>query len=143
MRFVRGTRSKRELTLEMAPMIDVVFLLIVFFMTVARFAQESRVELDLPNERGEQSELTEEAGLIVNVDADGALIVGNEAIDLDELEELVRGKINRLPGRNPEQLKFLLRADRRADTSRINQVINRLQRLGVGAARIATDPRGT
>ena len=62
---------------------------------------------------------------------------------LERLEELVRGKISRLPGRSAEQLKLLLRADRKADTSRINQVINRLQTIGVGAARIATDPRGS
>ncbi|MCP3905433.1 MAG: biopolymer transporter ExbD [Planctomycetes bacterium] len=143
MRFTRSPRSNRTLVLEMAPMIDVVFLLIVFFMTVARFAQESRVELDLPQEAGEQSDITEEAGLIVNIDGTGAMIVGDETIDLERLEELVRGKISRLPGRNAEQLKLLLRADRNADTSRINQVINRLQAIGVGAARIATDPRGS
>ena len=41
-------RSRQEEPFQMAPMIDMVFLLLVFFMTVSTMAKDARPELDLP-----------------------------------------------------------------------------------------------
>ena len=53
MDFTRGA-DRRHLAVEITPMIDVVFLLIIFFMVTARFARDTRAELNLPQEKGEQ-----------------------------------------------------------------------------------------
>ena len=55
--------------------------------------------------------------------------------------ERVRGgtEVARLPGRDPQQLKLMIRADRHVDTGRLNQVIDRIRGIGVGAARLATE----
>ena len=71
----RGARVQHMIALEITPMIDVVFLLIVFFMTTAQFARVTRTELDLPLEQGEQEEQPEEAGFVVNINADGSIIL--------------------------------------------------------------------
>lgn len=139
MRRGRRRHTERMLTVDITPMVDVVFLLIIFFLSTARFAADTRAELDLPRERGEQQETNQEAGLIVNIDATGAVIVGRRTMTLDELETLVRDEIDRARGRDPTAVRLLLRADRRADTRRLNDVIERLQHLGVGAARLATE----
>ena len=85
--------------MEMTPMIDVVFLLIIFFMTTARFARETRADLELPPEVGEQQETGEEAGLIINIDANGTIIVGAEELTIETLEELVLDRVSELRGR--------------------------------------------
>ena len=46
---------------EMTPMIDIIFLLIIFFMVAAQFAQQARVDLNLPLENGEQDESLQES----------------------------------------------------------------------------------
>ncbi len=119
-------------------MIDVVFLLIIFFMTTARFARLTRAEIDLPIEKGEQHEAPDEAGLIINITREGAIIVSDRTVDLRRLEEIVHREIRRLPDRPSRQLKMLIRADRHADSARLNQVVTMLRSLGVGSARLAT-----
>ena len=139
MRFGRRAPANRVLRIEITSMIDVVFLLIIFFMTTARFAEDTRADLELPKEQGEQKEAAEEAGLIVNLTAEGAIIVSQRTLALGQLEDLVREEVARQRGRDPEQLRLMLRVDERCDSTRLNDVVDMLQRLGVGAARIATE----
>ena len=139
MRFGKRTQSVRVRSFEITPMIDVVFLLIIFFMTTARFALETRADLDLPKEQGEQQEESEEAGIVINIDETGAIIVDRQTITLDGLERIVIAEVSRLRGRDPEPLKLMIRAARNGDRARLNQVVSRLQRAGVGAARLATE----
>jgi biopolymer transport protein ExbD len=139
MRFGKRHADDRLRSIEITPMIDVVFLLIIFFMTTARFAKDTRAELDLPQERGEQQETAEEAGLVVNVTAEGTIIVAQQEVSLDDLEQIVTAEVARMQGRKAEAAKLMIRADRNAPSDRLNLVIARLQRLGVGAARLATE----
>ena len=139
MRFARRAGAERVVPLELAPMIDVVFLLIIFFMTTARFAEVTRAQLDLPQEEGEREEESVEAGLVINVDRDGTFIVDQEELDLAGLDALVQAEIDRTPGRSAAHLKLMIRADRNADTGRLNELIGRLEQRGVGAARLATE----
>jgi biopolymer transport protein ExbD len=142
MRFGKRHGGERMRRIEITPMIDVVFLLIIFFMTAARFAQDTRADVELPKERGEQQDASEEAGVIINVLASGEIVVGGETVSLETLEAIVRDEVQRLRGRDAEQLKLMLRADESCDSGRINQIVAMLRRLGVGAARFATEVPG-
>ena len=77
--------------------------------------------------------------MVINVLADGSLVVNERDVTLEDLLDIVRDEIGRQPGRDPRQVKLLLRADRSNDTARLNQILTSLQELGVGAARIATE----
>ena len=59
MRFDARRRKSRLLPVDMTPMIDIVFQLLIFFLTTAQLAQFSRAEMDLPEEAGEQVETAE------------------------------------------------------------------------------------
>ena len=48
MKFARARQRRRSVAVDITPMIDVVFLLIIFFMTTAQFAQLTKAEVDLP-----------------------------------------------------------------------------------------------
>ena len=125
-------------------MVDVVFLLIIFFMVTARFARESRAELDLPQERGQQEELDEAAGVIINLAADGSIMINGEARDLTYLERVVREEIAAAPDGDPTKVVLTLRADRAADTADLNRIVDTLRRMGVIGARMATEvPSGS
>lgn len=139
MRFGGNKSDRRMLFMELTPMIDVVFLLIIFFMTTAQFARMTRAEVDLPQERGEQDEAAQEAGLIINIDRDGSIIVNERTVAIDELEQMVREAANAEPDQDPGQMRLMIRADRNADTAVLNEVLSRLQRAGVGLTRIATE----
>ena len=120
-------------------MIDVVFLLIIFFMTTAQVAQLTRTEIDLPLERGDQQSIPDEAGLVINITSSGEIIVASRIVGLAELEEIVLSEIRKDPERPADQLKLLLRADRTVAALYLNRVVRLLNSLGVGAARLATE----
>ena len=139
MNFRHRLHPSRHLAVQITPMIDVVFLLIIFFMTTAQFAKLTRAELDLPREPGEQNKVPEEEGIVINITSQGNIIVSTEYVTIDRLESLVREEIKRARGRSAERAKVLIRADQNCNTRVLNQVIARLQNMGVGAARIATE----
>ena len=139
MKFVGTRKRSRTLTIEITPMIDVVFLLIIFFMTAAQFARVTRAELNLPLELGEQSPAPEEAGLVINITGEGEIIVNDETFSLTELELLVRQEIQRDADQPTHEQKLLIRADKDADSARLNQVVRLLQSMNVGSARLATE----
>ncbi|MHC5003429.1 MAG: ExbD/TolR family protein [Planctomycetota bacterium] len=124
------------MSVEITPMIDVVFLLIVFFLTTAQFVRLTRAEVELPEEAGEQEPEAEEAGVVVNLTAGGEIVVASETLTLNALEVLV---LQEMAVERDEPLKLMIRADRNADTAHLNRIVARLQDLGVGLARIATE----
>lgn len=144
MRLYKRKHPDRVLPFEIAPMIDVVFLLIIFFMATAQYAKMSRAEVNLPQEMGEQKESPEEAGVILNITRDGQIIVGENIIALSDLRVFLQQEIRerRIPLTGMSSggdVKFLLRVDRNADTAILNEVVTHLQQLGLGAVRIATE----
>ncbi len=119
-------------------MVDVVFLLIIFFMTTAQFSRLTRAEINLPKERGEQKETPEEAGIVINIGRDGELIISDRTVSLDELEAIVRDEARQKDGDDAVPVRLLIRADRDADAEMFNRVVTLLTTLGVGEARLAT-----
>ena len=97
-------------------MIDVVFLLIIFFMATAEIARDTRAELDLPRERGEQQERPDEAGFVINIDREGQIIlsVSDDPVTLEGLRQRLARQVA-----GPEaarSFKVTIRADRNSDT---------------------------
>jgi len=140
MRFSRKRRDN-QLLLEITPMVDVVFLLIIFFMTTAQFARITRADIDLPEERGEQEQQSEEAGIVINLMEDGTMIVNEQAMSTTAIEELVTAQIKRLGG-DATAVKLTIRADRNTDTAVLNNLLRRLERYGLAAANLATEVPG-
>jgi len=81
--------SNRKYGFNMTPMIDVVFLLIIFFLVSSHLArQESQLELDLPTAASGEDDLDQETPrLTVNVKADGTLSLAGRPILKDQLKD--------------------------------------------------------
>ncbi len=137
MKFASMNRPEQQIGMEMAPMIDVVLLLIIFFMATAQFVERSLAELDLPEERGEQREDAGDRGLVINVLDDGGLMVSGQAVDLDELRGIVGTQVQQEA--EPQLVQVTVRADRNAPSGQVNRIIELLQEQGVGTARFATE----
>lgn len=123
---------------DLTPMIDVVFLLIIFFLTTAQFSRMTRAEVELPIQPGEGEDLQDEPGIVINIMADGAIIVDDATLSLQQLESIIRREISQQDGR-ADQVRTLLRADRTLAAGRVNEVVRMLQGLGVRVGRFATE----
>lgn len=153
MRFAHANRN-RVLQLDMTPMIDIVFQLLIFFLTTAQMAQMARSDLQLPKEKGEEEKSKDLAGLVINIDAAGTIVVNDAVTSLQEIEFMaadlaVRASaggastgLERALGRASDVSAFrpLVRADRNAPAERLNAVLSALERAGVKGVRIGTSP---
>ncbi len=128
----RPTIPKVELT----PMIDVVFLLIIFFMVVAQFAKQARLEMNLPREIGDRAG-EEEAGLVINIDADGRIVLETDEppVSIDELKGRVRAA---MATSGADWQSLIIRADQDGTAKTLNEVLEMLHEQGLSATRIAT-----
>jgi len=135
----KGSNSRVIIPIvDMTPMIDIVFLLIIFFMVAAQFAQQAHVNLDLPNEVGEQKEGKTKNALVINILDDGSIVVDNSqgAISIEDIDDIVGEAVN-IEGVLWKNIT--IRADENAQTGVLNKVLVILSKHGLSATNIATE----
>lgn len=121
--------SRVRFTVNMTPMIDVVLLIIIFFLYTARFAEVSRTSVDLPDEAGTEDVASDPDALLIDVRSDGAFLVNGRDRSLERVIEIVEEQAERAGG--PEHLRVLLRADKGTAAGPVNELARRLTRMGV------------
>jgi len=130
---------------ELTAMIDVILLLIIFFMTTAQFVQRARADLELPKEQGEEEARVETPPLVVNVlardEGDGRFIIGQQNLTADEVLDVIDREIARLrvDGSDVSDFELVIRADRRGAAMAINELGRGLRKRGVAHWRLATE----
>jgi biopolymer transport protein ExbD len=127
-----GTR----LEINMTPMIDVTFLLLIFFMTVNQVSRSQRERVELPRLEGSQDQTPQ--SLIVNIDEAGAIKVAARPLTLPQFVGLVGAELTKLDG-DPSRLAVTLRADRRGNCRTVNEIMTALVRLDVTRVRVAVE----
>lgn len=132
MRFNKRARGG-SLDVNMTPMIDVVFLLMIYFMTTLNAASVSKEELELPQLKGSQDQT--ETALTVNVSQSGEIIVVGEPTTLPQLIAMASEEIGRLDN-DPSRLNVVVRADRRGTSRTVNEVVSALVKLDVSRIQI-------
>ncbi len=96
--------------LSMTPLIDVVFLLLIFFLVASRLSQEDReLDIPLPSAANAMPMTVEPQEMIVNIDQEGAIVVNNKTLDNDQFRRLLAQAVVN----NPIGQAVLIRADRR------------------------------
>ncbi|MCO6045732.1 biopolymer transporter ExbD [Aeoliella sp. ICT_H6.2] len=83
-----SARYRKPISMNMTPMIDVVFLLIIFFLVSSHLAQqETQLELDLPlASTGDELTETKTERVTINLKADGTVLLGAGATTIDQLD---------------------------------------------------------
>ena len=114
---------------NMTPMIDVVFLLIIFFLVSSNLAQqEVQLEVDLPDAAtGNRPDESGVRRIVVNVLAEGDVRVGTESVDPQRLAGLIRYEARRTEG----QLEVRIRTNRNVPYRIIEPILLASARAGV------------
>lgn len=86
MKFAR--RSKAEVEVNMTPLIDVVFLLLIFFMVSTTFTKESQLSIDLPEASGSPTNLAEKT-LEISITRSGEFAINEVALVNNQLKTLM------------------------------------------------------
>jgi biopolymer transport protein ExbD len=126
---------KGQATFNITPLIDVVFLLIIFFLAASHLVRaESREAVDLPEASQSDDEETDAPNrLIVTITADRQLHVAGDAVDFAEVERLI------LAGGRDNQASFQvrIRADRSVPFRDVQPILLACARAGVRLIKFA------
>ena len=121
---------------NVTPMIDVVMVLIVFYLLVGQLAMDRRAAIALPATGTGIEETVETDPIIIGVTRDGERSLNGDPIELDRLQAQVSGMLSRSPG-----TPVRLRADRETPHRFVRPVFNVLRDLGVGRVELVTEQR--
>ncbi len=117
-------------------MIDMVFILLIFFMVTSSFVKESGVDVSRPE--AETASTRETANIVITVTADDEVWMENTRVAVGE----VRARVQRLHAENPEGSVIIV-ADERARTGLTVAVLDQARLAGVAGISIAaTRPAG-
>ena len=131
MKFKRHTKLEHGLEqIDIAPLIDVIFLLLIFFMLSSSFVFQSGISVKLP--KAVTSDIVKEENFIVTITSENVTYLNGEIVTLKELKQ----KLNR-PG--SQERPLLIKADRRASVGRIVDVWDLCRDLGIERINIATN----
>lgn len=115
-------------SLSLTPLIDVVFLLLIFFLVATRFAQEDR-ELDvmLPAASEAQPLIAQPKEMFINIDQTGRYFVDGRTLAADEVEEALR----QAAANNAMTQSVIIRADKRVQLEHAVFVMNLCNKVGI------------
>jgi len=110
--------SREDAAVDMAPMIDLVFLLLIFFMVASVVTELEKVEVAIPE--SEYAKVPEDTKnrMMLSIDANNIIYAGTLPVTIDELKALIDGELNN----NPE-LKILIRADERVEYKTCKEIM--------------------
>lgn len=115
-------------SLSVTPLIDVVFLLLIFFLVATRFADEEReIEIELPTASQALPLTAEPRELFINIDDQGQYFVDGEVRHLEAVEQL----LTRAVANNPMTQTVIIRADRHADWEHVLAAFDLCKKCGI------------
>lgn len=122
-------------SVNMTPLIDVVFLLLIFFLVATRFSEEER-ELDvvLPKASEAKPLILKPTELVVNVTARGEYYVSGKVVNEAGLEQALRQSWASNPGRQ----QVVIRADKESKTKHIATVMDLCNKANIRNYTLAT-----
>ena len=118
---------RARIELDITPLIDVLFMLIIFFVLTANFLQ-GRIEVDLP--AGEAASDVEESSLLLTVRRDGSVLWEGREREAGEIAALAAEAA-------AEKREILIAGDREAPYGSVARVLEILRREGVASAGLA------
>ncbi len=127
------TSPLEEPTLNLTPMIDVILVLIIFFMVATKFADEERsLELTIPSIGNSKAATTAPDPKIVNVQQDGQVALGATPVTLPELTTQLTAARSQY-----KRLNVLIRGDRLATHGRMAEVYDACKEAGIAELAIS------
>lgn len=123
--------------IDLAPVIDIVFLLLIFFLAATTFRQAEReLAIVLPQTDAALPLTAALREIVINIDADGGVVVTGRRLAEGELAALIAAALRV----NPEQ-RVSVRADRAAAYAHVAQVLDVLKAAGIDDPFLETTPR--
>ena len=123
-----------EEDINLTPMLDVVFILLIFFIVTANFIKEPGLEVNRPD--AETSTIQENAAILIAIGANDDIWIDGRRVDVRQ----VKANVTKLLADNP-QGSVVVQADERATADAIIKVMDQTREAGVYAISLASEPK--
>jgi biopolymer transport protein ExbD len=127
----RKVRVEEDATIDMTPMLDIVFIMLIFFIVTTVFVKEAGVEVNKPN--GSLAVMPKNANIFIAVTEDGKVWIDRREVDVD----LVRSNLERLMAEQPSDV-IIIQADKEAEHGLVVEVMDQIKMAGIDRISIAT-----
>ena len=128
------TQVEEESEINITPMLDVVFIMLIFFIVTATFVKESGIDVNRPDAATATKQ--EKANILIAIAANNTIWIDRRQIDIRS----VRPNIERLHAENP-QGTVVIQADKESKTDTLIQVMDASRQAGVYNVSIAAQDR--
>jgi biopolymer transport protein ExbD len=118
--------------IDITPMLDVVFIMLIFFIVTASFVKESGIEVNRPDASTAQSK--PRANILIAINANDEIWINKRQVE----ESQVRANIERMHAENP-QGTVVIQADEEARTKKLVAVMDAARQAGVYDVSLATE----
>ncbi len=132
----RKTVKKEEdaSAIDLTPMLDVVFIMLIFFIVTASFIKEAGVEVNRPE--ATTAELKKNANILVAINSNNEIWIDKHLVDVSEL----RTQLGRLYAENPKGA-MVIQADDNASVETLTKVADTARQLGILDVSVATEKK--
>lgn len=131
----KSVRSKRALTaqaeIQMTPLIDMVFILLIFFVVTTSFVSETGLDIQRP--QSSSSETLPHENIPVAIGADGRITVDGQRVGLLSIRPFLQKRLRMQPG-----LAVVLVADKAVSVDRVVRVMDEVRAAGISEVALAT-----
>ena len=120
----RVQSEQEEASVDITPMLDVVFIMLIFFIVTATFIKEAGIDVDKP--AAATAVVQEKASILIAIDASNEVWINRRQVDVRSLRSI----IERLHAENPKGTVVIL-ADKASTNETLVQVMDASRRAGV------------
>ncbi len=125
-------KSPRKITLNITPLIDVLFILIIFFTVSSTFLEQPGIELKLPDAESSQTYTAHK--IIIYIDKNETIYLNDEKVNINILVEYVQAKLA-----EQKEKSVVLRADTEVNHGVVIHIMDLLRKKGIYKIIISTD----
>ncbi|MDE0119736.1 MAG: biopolymer transporter ExbD [Bdellovibrionales bacterium] len=127
-------RKEEESGIDLTPMLDVVFIMLIFFIVTTSFVKESGIDVSRPSAKTAKKK--QQASILVAINQSGEIWIQRRKVDIRS----VRANIERLHAESPEGT-VVIQADKRSETGLLVDVMDQIRQAGVESIAVSADQK--
>ena len=127
-------RKSEESGIDLTPMLDVVFIMLIFFIVTTSFVKESGIDVSRPSAKTAKKK--QRASILVAISQSGEIWIQRRKVDIRS----VRANIERLHAESPEGT-VVIQADKRSETGLLVDVMDQVRLAGVESIAVSASEK--
>ncbi|MFT4721406.1 MAG: biopolymer transport protein ExbD [Candidatus Azotimanducaceae bacterium] len=130
----KRSQESDEKVADLTPMLDVVFIMLIFFIVTATFIKETGIEINRPDTK--TAEMKKTVSLLVAVGADSSIWIDKKKVDVRN----VRPMMERLHSENPKG-GLVIQADSESKVEKVLAIMDAARNIGISQVAIASEDK--